>query len=110
MPLQAYQATDSGYSLKVAGKDAPILGRICMDQLLLDVSGIDCKIGDTVTVFDGEHPHTAKDLAAANDTIAYEIICSVGRRVPRAFVKNGEISYIGATLYTNDTKNTYDVS
>ncbi len=81
----------SDYTLQVRGKDAPIIGRICMDQLMLDVSNIACEVGDTVTVFGKEKGHTAKDLAFANQTIPYEVICSVGKRVPRAFVKNGKI-------------------
>ena len=82
---------DSEYTLKISGKPAKILGRICMDQLLLDVSNIECQVGDTVTIFDGESPYTANDLARANGTIAYEILCSVGKRVPRAFIKDGHI-------------------
>ncbi len=81
----------SDYTLKIGEKYAKILGSICMDQLILDVSDIDCQIGDTVTVFDGSAPHTAVDLARANGTIPYEILCSVGKRVPRAFVKDAKI-------------------
>ncbi len=82
---------DSNYTLKIGEKCAPILGRICMDQLLLDVSDIDCKVGDTVTVFDGEEKHTATALANANGTIPYEVLCSVGKRVPRAYVRGSKI-------------------
>lgn len=81
----------SSYTLKVNGKNAKILGSICMDQLILDVSDIECKTGDTVTIFGGNTPHTASDLALANGTIPYEILCSVGKRVPRAFLKDGKI-------------------
>ena len=82
---------DSHYTLKIGNKCAPILGRICMDQLLLDVSDIDCQVGDIVTIFDGEKDHTATALASANGTIPYEVLCSVGKRVPRAFVRGSEI-------------------
>lgn len=82
---------DSSYTLKIGKWSAPILGRICMDQLLLDVSDIECKVGDTVTIFDGEKGHTATDLANANGTIPYEVLCSVGKRVPRAFVRDSRI-------------------
>ena len=82
---------DSAYTLKIFDTPAKILGRICMDQLLLDVTDIDCAVGDVVTIFDGKSPHTASDLAEANGTIPYEIICSVGKRVPRAFIKDGNI-------------------
>ena len=88
-----------GYTLKIGDKPARILGSICMDQLILDVSEIDCRVGDTVTVFDGTAPHTASDLARANGTIPYEILCSVGKRVPRAFVKNSQIIDWSDELY-----------
>ena len=83
--------SQSGYTLKIDGKPVRILGRICMDQLVVDATDVDCKMGDTVTVFDGIEPHTANDLALSNGTIPYEILCSVGKRVPRAFIKNGKI-------------------
>ena len=82
---------DSNYTLKVGNRCAPILGRICMDQLLLDVSDIDCNVGDIVTIFDGDESHNATALASANGTIPYEVLCSVGKRVPRAFVRNSTI-------------------
>ena len=62
-----------------------------MDQLLLDVTDIECQVGDIVTIFDSDSPCTANDLARANGTIAYEVLCSVGKRVPRAFIKDGNI-------------------
>ncbi len=81
----------SDYRLSVRGKEAEILGRICMDQLMLDVSEIDCKVGDIVTIFGDKAPYTADELALANDTINYEIICGIGERVPRAYVRKGKI-------------------
>ena len=81
----------SGYRLSVGGKEAEILGRICMDQLMLDVSEIKCKVGDIVTIFGEDAPNSAYELAAANDTINYEIVCGIGERVPRAYVRNGRI-------------------
>ncbi len=85
-----------GVSLLVGGKKAPIVGRICMDQLMLDVSDIaELHIGDEVTVFgDACGINTADALAEANGTINYEIICSVGKRVPRVFIKNGGVDGI----------------
>lgn len=79
------------YSLLVNGKRAPIVGRVCMDQLMLDVTGIECKAGDRVTVFGAAEGNTAGDIARLNGTINYEILCSVGERVPRAIVSGGEI-------------------
>ena len=83
--------SNSHYTLRIGDKSAKILGSICMDQLILDVSYIDCTVGDTVTIFDDTTPHTAADLARANGTIPYEILCSVGKRVPRAFIRDSKI-------------------
>ncbi len=80
-----------GYCLSIGGKLAPIVGRVCMDQLMVDVSDIDCRVGDDVLVFGDQYPATADEIARLNDTIGYEIICEVGARVPRAFVKDGSI-------------------
>ncbi len=78
----------------INGCKAPIVGRICMDQLMLDVSHIDnIQVGDEVTVF-GEGTYTVDDFARANGTINYEIVCSVGKRVPRVFIKNGNVDGI----------------
>ncbi len=74
----------------IKGDPARIVGRICMDQLMLDVTDIlDVNMGDEVTVF-GEGAYSVDDFAKANGTINYEIICSVGRRVPRVFIQNGK--------------------
>ena len=90
-------------SLTLNGVKVPIIGRICMDQLMLDVSDLEnVRVGDEVTVFGyGEGVNTADDFAAANSTINYEIVCSVGKRVPRVFIENGEI--IGVHLGVLDT-------
>lgn len=85
---------EEGYML-VNGKKAKIIGRICMDQTMLDVSGIeDVNIGDKVIVFgDGSKGEpTADDLARWSETINYEVICIIGKRVPRLFVKDGKIT------------------
>lgn len=80
--------------LYINGKKAFIVGRICMDQLMLDVSDVpDVKVGDEVTVF-GNQFNSADAFAKANGTISYEIVCSVGKRVPRVFIKDGKIDGI----------------
>ena len=68
-------------SFSVNGHRAPTIGNICMDMCMLDVTGIPCKVGDTVTVF-GEDP-TVSELADILGTIPYEILSSVPRRIPR---------------------------
>ena len=87
-------------NLTVKGRKAPIVGRICMDQLMIDVTEIpDVGIGDEVTVFGNEENcNSVDDIAFANGTINYEIICSVGKRVPRVFIKDGKIESINLGL------------
>lgn len=72
----------------IHGKRASVVGRICMDQLMLDVTGIEnVRTGDTVTVIgnDGGDSITADDIAAADGTICYEILCGLAPRVERIY-------------------------
>lgn len=74
--------------MAVGGATAPLVGRVCMDQSMLDVTGIPgVREGDIVTVF-GQAP-TAEDYAAAAGTIAYEAVCAVSKRVPRIYYRGG---------------------
>lgn len=73
----------------VKGKRCKIIGRICMDQLILDVTDVpDVKEGDIVTLIgkDGNEEITADELAALYDTIGYEVVCGISKRVPRIYV------------------------
>ncbi|MBR5104389.1 MAG: alanine racemase [Bacteroidales bacterium] len=72
-------------SFMINGHKVPTIGNICMDMCMLDVTGLDVKVGDTVTIF-GEDP-TITDLAQVLDTIPYEILTSVPRRIERIIVK-----------------------
>ena len=86
------RAQGKAYML-VNGVQAPVRGRICMDQCMLDVSGIDgVQAGTLVTAFGREQQATlpVETYAAWSDTINYEIVCAVGKRVPRLFLKQGE--------------------
>lgn len=79
----------------INGQKAPVIGRICMDQLMADVSGIpDVKEGTTVTLIgrDGDEIITADDLAEMYDTIGYEIVCGISKRIPRVIYRGEEIS------------------
>ena len=85
-----------GYML-INGQKAKIVGRICMDQTMLDVSDIDhIEQGDEVIVFGtgtmGEP--TADSIAQNTDTINYEVICLVGKRVPRIYYRNGKMTKV----------------
>ncbi len=77
----------------VNGKRAPIIGNVCMDQLMLDVTEIDdVHEGNIVTVVgvDGDEQITFAELANKIGTISYELMCLIGRRVPRVYIKNGK--------------------
>ena len=87
---------ENGYML-VNGQKAKIVGRICMDQTMLDVTDIDyVEQGDEVVVFGtGEHGEpTADSIAKNTDTINYEVVCLVGKRVPRIYYKDGVITEV----------------
>lgn len=88
-------------SMLVRGRKAKIIGRVCMDQLMLDVTSVpDVKEGDVVTVFgrDGDACITLDELASYNQTINYELACMISKRVPRIYYKGGkevgELNYI----------------
>ena len=82
-----------------SGKKLPIVGRVCMDQMMVDASSAKesggIKQGDTVVLFgdyDGDLSRfpTAEGIARIADTINYEVSCAVSRRVPRVFTENGK--------------------
>lgn len=78
----------------INGHYAPIIGNVCMDQMMVDVTNIpDVKDGDSVIIMgsDGKNTVSAEELANIAGTINYEIVCDVGKRVPRVYVKNGEV-------------------
>lgn len=73
----------------INGKYAPIVGRICMDQFMVDVSGIESvNVGDKVTLMgeQGAISIGADELAKLSMTINYEIVCGIGKRVPREVI------------------------
>ena len=72
----------------INGHRVPTIGNICMDMCMLDVTGLDVKVGDTVTIF-GENP-TITELAELLGTIPYEILTSVPRRIERIVVSDSE--------------------
>lgn len=72
-------------SVKVNGKDAPTVGNICMDACMIDVTDIDCKVGDPVEIFGPDAP--VQRLADVLGTIPYEILTSVSPRVKRIYYR-----------------------
>ncbi len=73
----------------IRGQYAPILGKICMDQFMVDVTEIDgVSEGDTVTLIgtDGEHVISVEEVAALSHSFNYEYVCGISERVPRKYI------------------------
>lgn len=85
--------TGKGARMIIGGEYVPVLGAICMDMCMVDVTGLDVKAGDLVTVIgkDGDKEITADEIAEKSGTINYEITCDISKRVPRVYVRGGEI-------------------
>ena len=88
-----YRRSLSGrFYVLIRGKRAPILGRICMDQMMVDVTDIPgVQLNDPVVLVgrDGTEVITMEDIAAAADSFNYEFVCGISRRVPRLYCRNG---------------------
>ena len=85
--------SNKGYVL-IHGKRAPILGRICMDQFMVDVTEIPKTAeNDEVTLIgtDGAETITMEDLGEMSGRFNYELACNLGKRVPRVYKKNGRV-------------------
>ena len=85
-----------GYVL-IHGKRAPILGRVCMDQFMVDISEIpEAMDGDKVTLLgmDGTERITAEELGELSGRFNYEFVCDLGKRIPRVYRQHGEITEV----------------
>lgn len=94
--------SSKGYVL-ICGKRAPIVGRVCMDQMMADVTEIEnVQRGDTVTLIgtDGESMITVEEIAALAGTFNYEFVCDLNKRIPRNYYLNGQ--YIGSHDYFHE--------
>ncbi len=70
--------------VRIAGQKATILGNVCMDMIMVDISTIDCKEGDCVIIFDSQA--TLEELAKKTGTISYELLTAISQRVPRIII------------------------
>ena len=80
-------------SVLIHGKRAPICGRVCMDQFMVDVTDIpDVKIGDEVTLIgrDGDEVITMEEVGSLSGRFNYEFVCVLGKRIPRVFYRDGK--------------------
>jgi alanine racemase len=78
----------------INGKSAPIRGRICMDQCMVDVTDIpDAKVGSTVTLMgrDGDDFISAEEIGrTVGNSFHYEVVCDISKRVPRVYYRKGK--------------------
>lgn len=85
--------SNKGYVL-IHGQKAPVTGRVCMDQFMVDVSGIpDVKTGDEVVLLGTQEREriTAEELGDLSGRFNYELVCCISRRVPRNYTEDGRI-------------------
>jgi len=91
-----------GYSRLLTGKAkmivngcvVPVIGRICMDQCMIDVTAAGkTAVGDEVVIFGSNQGKSipVEDIAEAMGTINYEVLCVIGKRIPRVYIQNGKI-------------------
>ena len=89
--------SNKGYVL-IKGCKAPIVGRVCMDQMMVDVTDIpeEIRVGDRVTLIgqDGDLTITAEEIGDLSGRFNYELVCDLGNRIPRIYYKDGEIKEI----------------
>jgi alanine racemase len=91
----------------VSGSIVPVIGNICMDQCIIDVTGLDVKMGDEVILFGGNDSNgiSIDSVADLLNTINYEIVCMIDKRVPRLYIKDGkEIYFKDYVLIISDKK------
>ena len=89
-----FRSLSGRFYVLIRGKRAPILGRVCMDQMMVDITDVpDVKIDDPVVLVgnDGNDVITMEEIAAAADSFNYEFVCGISRRVPRRYRQNGQI-------------------
>ena len=79
--------SNKGYVL-IRGQKAPVIGRVCMDQLMVDATGIGARQGDEVTILgrDGDSFIGIDEIAALSGRFPYEFVCNISKRVPRVFI------------------------
>jgi len=97
--------SSKGYVL-IHGKRAAIIGRVCMDQMMVDVTQIaEAQRGDVVTLVgtDGTECITVEEIAELAGTFNYEFVCDLGKRIPRNYYYKNQ--YIGSHDYFHEKWN-----
>ena len=100
-----YRRSLSGkFHVLICGKKAPILGRVCMDQMMVDITHIpEATLNDPVVLVgsSGSETITTEEISAAADSFNYEFVCGISRRVPRIYLRNGQIVHSVRYLLDN---------
>lgn len=94
--------SNKGYVI-IRDKKVPIIGRVCMDQFMVDVTGIDNVEEDDEVILVGRSEHeviSVEELAALAGTFNYEFVCDLGKRIPRVYYQGGQI--VGKKDYFHD--------
>ena len=83
----------NGARMIIGGEYVPVIGTICMDMCMVDVTGLGVKAGDEVTVIgrEGDKEITADEIAQKSGTINYEITCDISKRVPRVYKRGKDV-------------------
>ncbi len=79
----------------------PVIGRVCMDHLMLDVTGVKgARVGDEVVIYGRQGPEeiTVEEVAGCLGTVNYELLCAISRRVPRLYLRKGKPAAIRGSL------------
>lgn len=90
------RALSGKFHVLLHGKKAPILGRVCMDQMMVDVTNIpEAKVNDPVVLVgnDGAEGITWEEISEKADSFNYEFVCGISRRVCRQYIQNGEVRH-----------------
>jgi alanine racemase len=90
----------------IRGKRVPIVGRICMDQCMLNITGVpEAETGDEVVLIgrQGDEVIPAEEVAGHLGTINYEVTCMMAHRIPRVYVKEGRVVEVKNVLHHHST-------
>lgn len=88
----------------INGEFAPITGRVCMDQFMVDITGIDAKVGDTVVLVgkSGSKELSMEEVSENAYSFNYELPCRVARRVPRTYYRDGKFLFSTNYMYSSE--------
>lgn len=88
----------------INGQFAPITGRVCMDQFMVDITGIDANVGDTVILVgkSGNNELSMEEVSESAYSFNYELPCRVARRVPRTYYRGGKLVFSTNYMYSSE--------